>query len=108
MFDIFRNKNLFLFSCILLLCLASFFVDAQCPMCRMSAESNLKDGGTMAAGLNKGIIYLLMIPYLLISVVGFVWWRNQRLVEIQEQEDEIKDLLASNNLLFQQEDLGAQ
>jgi hypothetical protein len=62
----------------------------------------------MAAGLNKGIIYLLMIPYLLISVVGFVWWRNQRLVEIQEQEDEIKDLLASNNLLFQQEDLGAQ
>ena len=76
-------------------------------MCRMSAESNLKDGGTMAAGLNKGIIYLLMIPYLLISVVGFIWWRNQRLVEMQEQEEEIRSLLEASDLLFQQEDLEA-
>lgn len=107
MFDFLRNKNLVLFGCVLFICCCTFFVDAQCPMCRMSAESNLKDGGTMAAGLNKGIIYLLMIPYLLISVVGFIWWRNQRLVEMQEQEEEIRSLLEASDLLFQQEDLEA-
>ena len=66
---------------------------AQCPMCRMAAESNLNDGGTMAAGLNKGIIYLLLIPYLLVSSIGFLWWRNQRKIQQQEQEDEIRSLL---------------
>ena len=36
-------------------------VQAQCPMCRMSAESNLKAGGTAGKGLNAGILFLLMI-----------------------------------------------
>ena len=95
-----RYKKLFVIASILILCMLTLYVDAQCPMCRMSAESNLKDGGTMAAGLNKGIIYLLMIPYLLISVVGFIWWRNQRLVEMQEQEDEIIRLLESSQVIL--------
>jgi hypothetical protein len=68
-------------------------LQAQCPMCRMAAETNLNDGGTMAAGLNKGIIYLLLIPYLLVSCIGFLWWRNQRKIQEQEQEDEIRSLL---------------
>ena len=34
---------------------------AQCPMCRMSAESNLKDGGTAGKGLNKGILYICLL-----------------------------------------------
>ena len=36
---------------------------AQCPMCRIAAESNLKDGGTAGAGLNAGILYMLAAPY---------------------------------------------
>lgn len=51
---------------------------AQCPMCRMSAESNLKDGGTEGQGLNKGILYMLSLPYLLVSTLGFIWWKNKR------------------------------
>ena len=31
---------------------------AQCPMCRMAAESNLDNGGTEGRGLNTGILYL--------------------------------------------------
>ena len=50
---------------------------AQCPMCRMSAESNLKDGGTAGRGLNRGILYMLAMPYLLVGTLGFVWWKNQ-------------------------------
>lgn len=52
--------------------------EAQCPMCRMSAESNLKSGGSAGRGLNRGILYMLAMPYLLVGTIGFVWWRNQR------------------------------
>lgn len=51
---------------------------AQCPMCRMSAESNLQDGGTEGKGLNKGIFVLLATPYLLVGAIGYVWYRNNR------------------------------
>ncbi len=52
-------------------------VIAQCPMCRMSAESNLQNGGSEGAGLNKGILYLFMMPYLLVGTLAFLWWRNR-------------------------------
>lgn len=53
-------------------------VIAQCPMCRMSAESNLKEGGSAGAGLNKGILYMLSLPYLLVGTLGFIWYRNRK------------------------------
>jgi len=53
-------------------------LQAQCPMCRLSAEQNLKDGGTAGKGLNKGILYMLSLPYLLVGTLGFIWWRNKR------------------------------
>lgn len=75
-------------------------IQAQCPMCRMSAEANLKDGGTAAAGLNKGIIYLLTIPYILIGTIGYFWWRNRKMVQEQEQEDEIRSLLEPHEVVI--------
>jgi hypothetical protein len=56
---------------------------AQCPMCRMSVESNLKNGGTTGKGLNRGILYMLIMPYLLVGTIGYVWWRNKR----QDEEE---------------------
>lgn len=53
-------------------------LSAQCPMCRMSAESNLENGGTTGRGLNKGILYLLSLPYLLVGALGFIWYKNRR------------------------------
>ena len=53
-------------------------VSAQCPMCRAAAETNLAQGGTEGKGLNKGILYMLMIPYLLISTIGYFWWKNKK------------------------------
>ena len=52
-------------------------INAQCPMCKMSAEQNLKDGGTAAKGLNQGILYMFVMPYLLVGCIGFVWYRNR-------------------------------
>ncbi len=58
--------------------------EAQCPMCRMSAESNLQNGGTAGKGLNNGILYMLATPYLLIGIVGYVWWRNRNRKQKEE------------------------
>jgi hypothetical protein len=51
---------------------------AQCPMCRMSAESNLQNGGSAGKGLNNGILYMLATPYVLIGLIGYMWWRNRK------------------------------
>ena len=45
---------------------------AQCAMCRIVAESSQEAGGTLANGLNSGILYLMMFPYILI-LCGFIW-----------------------------------
>lgn len=53
------------------------YVDAQCPMCRISAESNLKNGGTEGRGLNAGILFILSLPYVLVGGLGYIWYRNR-------------------------------
>lgn len=51
---------------------------AQCPMCKMTAESNLANGGTAGKGLNIGILFMLSLPYLIVGSIGYAWWRNNR------------------------------
>ncbi len=65
-----------------LLLVAFFFLGiqvsgwAQCAMCRASVENNVSNGETsIGAGLNTGIIYLFIMPYLLAAVIGFFWYR---------------------------------
>jgi hypothetical protein len=53
---------------------------AQCPMCKMAAESNLKNGGTAGKGLNAGILYMLLTPYLLVGGLAFWWFKNRKKV----------------------------
>jgi hypothetical protein len=62
-------------------------VDAQCPMCRMSAESNLKNGGTAGKGLNKGILYLFFTPYLVVGTLAYIWWKNNKARKAEEAQD---------------------
>ncbi len=59
--------KLFLGLCVL----ALSFSYPQCAMCRVVAESSQDAGGTIANGLNSGILYLMSFPYILI-VFGFV------------------------------------
>jgi len=67
-----------IFTLLVFLAFATPNVQAQCPMCRMSAESNLKAGGTIGRGLNTGILFLFAMPYLVVGTLGFIWWRNRR------------------------------
>jgi hypothetical protein len=63
-------------------------VKAQCPMCKISAESNLANGGSAGRGLNAGIFYMLALPYSLVGTIGFLWWKNNR----RKEEDEVEVL----------------
>lgn len=51
---------------------------AQCAMCKMSPQSNLSNGGKAGSGLNGGILYMLAMPYLLVSSLGFIWYLNRK------------------------------
>ncbi len=74
-----KNNIKKILPCLLLLfLLTGGRVDAQCPMCKMSAESNMQNGGTDGRGLNAGIMYMLLMPYLIVGGIGYWWWRNRR------------------------------
>jgi len=58
---------------------------SQCAMCRSTVESNVGTGkgnnapeSEVGKGLNKGIFYLLVLPYVLIGTVGFLWYQSNR------------------------------
>lgn len=66
-----------------LLTLSFFFLGgadliAQCPMCKIAAESNLENGGSAGKGLNTGILYMLSMPYVIIATLAFIWYRNRK------------------------------
>jgi hypothetical protein len=73
------KRIVFVFILILLIAGSSASsVNAQCAMCTISAEQSVKNGNTQGKGLNSGVIYLLMIPYLMISGIGVLWYVKYR------------------------------
>lgn len=65
--------------------------NAQCSMCALNAENSVKNGNTDGNGLNDGILYLLAAPYLAITAVGLLWYKNYRKkdVAIDIKDDKI-------------------
>ncbi len=49
-----------------------FTSNAQCAMCRAVLES--EDGQATAKGVNDGIVYLMVIPYVLVGGMGVVMY----------------------------------
>jgi hypothetical protein len=47
-----------------------FLSSAQCAMCRASLES--EGNVAKSESLNDGIVYLMVIPYFLVGVVGII------------------------------------
>ncbi|WP_111879054.1 hypothetical protein [Aequorivita sp. CIP111184] len=58
--------------------------EAQCAMCRAVLES--EEGGHAAKGINNGIMYLMIFPYLLIAGVGYAIYRSRKKARSQETE----------------------
>ncbi len=61
---------------VILVVLYVFPVEAQCAMCRAVLES--EEGQQTAKGVNNGIVYLMVIPYILIALIGYFIYRNFR------------------------------
>ncbi len=51
---------------IIIFVLCHFISHAQCSMCRAVAESSHNSGSSIANGLNTGILYLMLFPYMLL------------------------------------------
>ena len=72
-----RSTIIIVFVLILFLA-AQVDVVAQCAMCAATAESSRAAGSSAAEGLNKGVLYIFMMPYLILGTIGFFWWRARK------------------------------
>ena len=61
---------------LIIILLASIDLDAQCAMCRAVLESD--ESGQAAKGINNGIMYLMIFPYLFIAGVGYAIYRSRK------------------------------
>lgn len=49
--------------------------NAQCAMCKAVVENG---GQEMAEGINSGITYLMIFPYLLVALLAYVLFRYKK------------------------------
>jgi len=54
---------------IALLCLLPGIGEAQCSMCKAAVQSSMDQENSVARGINKGILYLMAVPYLLLAFI---------------------------------------
>lgn len=59
-----------------LLFLAVLPAEAQCAMCRAVLET--EEGGEAAKGINNGIVYLMIFPYVLVGGVGYAVYHSRK------------------------------
>ena len=82
--QMFKNKkHLVSFTIIIFIMIVfSDFAAAQCAMCKASVESSQGQANSVAGGINKGILYLMAIPYLLLMFIFrkqlVSLWKNMR------------------------------
>lgn len=70
------NKNYKIALLVMFFLIATLPADAQCAMCRAVLES--EEGGDAAKGINNGIVYLMIFPYLLVGGVGYAIYRSRK------------------------------
>jgi hypothetical protein len=67
------------FALVFMVMVASSSVFAQCAMCRSTLENNFSNGTPgIGAGINFGILYLLVLPYLGVLTLGYFWFKSTR------------------------------
>lgn len=69
-------KRLSIFVLMMLISVAGM---AQCAMCKATLENNISNGNVgIAAGINFGILYMFVAPYLAIMALGIFWYRTSK------------------------------
>lgn len=68
----YKLQNIFI---LLLFFFVSSEIEAQCAMCKAVVESG---EGTMAEGVNSGITYLMVFPYILVGLLLYFIYRYKK------------------------------
>ena len=68
-----RYHILILVAVMLLVTISPDLLAQGCSQCRMVPSSDLSGGNGIGRGLNNGILYLLVIPYIFLGVIAFVY-----------------------------------
>lgn len=63
-------------------------VRAQCAMCSLTAENATQHGNNQGKGLNKGILLLLSMPYVMAIGAGVLWYKKYRGKKTVKVDDE--------------------
>jgi len=63
---------------LVLVLLLSNFVSSQCAMCKAVIEGGEQD---IAEGVNNGITYLMVFPYLLVGLLFYMLYRNRKKIK---------------------------
>ena len=66
-------KHILLLVCITFL--VSMATWGQCVMCKALGEQSAAQGG-LGSGLNEGILFIMIIPYLLIGIGLLLVWKR--------------------------------
>jgi hypothetical protein len=72
------KNSLIHFFLLSILFIFSVGASAQCAMCKATAESateNVDKG--IGEGLNAGIVYLMLVPYVLLATIALVFFRKK-------------------------------
>ena len=73
-----KRKVKSIYSLFFILCslLFSFSANAQCAMCRAALTS--EGNAVKAQAVNDGIVYLMVIPYVLVGGIGYYIYRMRK------------------------------
>lgn len=64
---------------VMLSCGLTSAVQAQCAMCKAVAKSNIDSKqNEVGKGINRGVLYLLVTPYLLVGAGAFYIYKNRK------------------------------
>lgn len=67
------KKLLLIILIIGLFIITSFSAEAQCSICNKTVQQM---GSRTAQGFNTGIIYLMMVPYVAVGIIGYKWFKS--------------------------------
>ncbi len=73
MFKKSQTKKIVIKLLVLLIYTSPSPLSAQCAMCRASLQG--QQNIVKAEAVNDGIVYLMIIPYLLIGILGFIIYK---------------------------------
>ena len=58
--------------------------EAQCAVCTKTASQL---GEKPAQGMNSAILYLMMSPFAIVGYIGYRWWKGNKMLEEEEQQE---------------------